>query len=60
MPLCECRVLPEPGPQPRLQREVLFSGDAIHLFDIEIVFMYPWAVVFQTFVTVLGSNGTEK
>jgi NADH-quinone oxidoreductase subunit A len=24
------------------------------LFDIEIVFMYPWAVAFQTFVAQFG------
>jgi NADH-quinone oxidoreductase subunit A len=24
------------------------------LFDIEIVFMYPWAVVFQAFVAEFG------
>ena len=24
------------------------------LFDIEIVFMYPWAVVFKTFVAEFG------
>ena len=28
--------------------EILFvAHDPLHLFDVEVVFMYPWAVVFK-------------
>jgi NADH-quinone oxidoreductase subunit A len=51
----ECGVLPEPGPQPRFSVKFYLVAMLFILFDIEIVFMYPWAVVFQTFVTEFGT-----
>ena len=51
----ECGVLPEPGPQPRFSVKFYLVAMLFILFDIEIVFMYPWAVVFQTFVAEFGT-----
>jgi NADH-quinone oxidoreductase subunit A len=50
----ECGVLPEPGPQPRFSVKFYLVAMLFILFDIEIVFMYPWAVVFQAFVAEFG------
>jgi NADH-quinone oxidoreductase subunit A len=46
----ECGVIPEPGPQPRFSVKFYLVAMLFILFDIEVVFMYPWAVVFQDFV----------
>jgi NADH-quinone oxidoreductase subunit A len=51
----ECGVLPEPGPQPRFSVKFYLVAMLFILFDIEIVFMYPWAVVFKAFVTEFGT-----
>ena len=50
----ECGVVPEPGPQPRFSVKFYLVAMLFILFDIEIVFMYPWAVVFKTFVAEFG------
>jgi NADH-quinone oxidoreductase subunit A len=50
----ECGVIPEPGPQPRFSVKFYLVAMLFILFDIEIVFMYPWAVVFQEFVADFG------
>jgi NADH-quinone oxidoreductase subunit A len=51
----ECGVIPEPGPQPRFSVKFYLVAMLFILFDIEIVFMYPWAVVFRAFVAEFGS-----
>jgi NADH-quinone oxidoreductase subunit A len=51
----ECGVLPEPGPQPRFSVKFYLVAMLFILFDIEIVFMYPWAVVFKAFITEFGT-----
>jgi NADH-quinone oxidoreductase subunit A len=50
----ECGVIPEAGPQPRFSVKFYLVAMLFILFDIEIVFMYPWAVVFQEFVADFG------
>ncbi len=50
----ECGVVPEPGPQPRFSVKFYLVAMLFILFDIEIVFMYPWAVVFRDFVAAFG------
>lgn len=50
----ECGALAEPGPQPRFSVKFYLVAMLFILFDIEIVFMYPWAVVFKTFVAEFG------
>ena len=50
----ECGALAEPGPQPRFSVKFYLVAMLFILFDIEVVFMYPWAVVFKTFVAEFG------
>ncbi len=50
----ECGVLPEAGPQPRFSVKFYLVAMLFILFDIEIVFMYPWAVVYQSFIAEHG------
>ncbi len=56
----ECGVIPNLDPQPRFSVKFYLVAMLFILFDIEIVFMYPWAVAFtQTIAThgqlILGS-----
>jgi NADH-quinone oxidoreductase subunit A len=43
----ECGMLPEGGPQARFSVKFYLVAMLFILFDIEIVFMYPWAVVYR-------------
>ncbi len=52
----ECGMLPEPGPQPRFSVKFYLVAMLFILFDIEIVFLYPWAVVYQDFLKVFGTQ----
>ena len=46
----ECGMIAEPGAQPRFSVKFYLVAMLFILFDIEIVFMYPWAMVFREFV----------
>jgi NADH-quinone oxidoreductase subunit A len=50
----ECGMIPEAGPQPRFSVKFYLVAMLFILFDIEIVFMYPWAVVYRPFVAEFG------
>lgn len=50
----ECGMLPEGGPQARFSVKFYLVAMLFILFDIEIVFMYPWAVVYRSFLTGHG------
>src|SRR3954463_7444804 len=43
----ECGMVPEGGPQPRFSVKFYLVAMLFILFDLEIVFMYPWAVVYR-------------
>ncbi len=43
----ECGMIPEGGPQPRFSVKFYLVAMLFILFDVEIVFMYPWAVVYR-------------
>ena len=43
----ECGMLPIGGPQPRFAVKFYLVAMLFILFDIEVVFMYPWAVVYR-------------
>jgi NADH-quinone oxidoreductase subunit A len=43
----ECGMVPEEGAQPRFSVKFYLVAMLFILFDLEIVFMYPWAVVFR-------------
>ena len=47
----ECGMLPDSGSQARFSVKFYLVAMLFILFDIEIVFMYPWAVVYRDFVT---------
>lgn len=52
----ECGIVPEPGPQPRFSVKFYLVAMLFIIFDIEIVFMYPWAVVFSAFIAEFNST----
>jgi len=50
----ECGILPEPGAQPRFSVKFYLVAMLFILFDIEIVFLYPWAVVYREYLAQFG------
>src|SRR5476649_353845 len=50
----ECGMLPEGGSQARFSVKFYLVAMLFILFDIEVVFMYPWAVVYREFVSGTG------
>jgi NADH-quinone oxidoreductase subunit A len=52
----ECGMLPIGGPQPRFSVKFYLVAMLFILFDIEIVFMYPWAVVYRDEIAAHGSG----
>jgi NADH-quinone oxidoreductase subunit A len=51
----ECGMLPIGEAQPRFSVKFYLVAMLFILFDIEIVFMYPWAVVYQDFLALHGA-----
>jgi NADH-quinone oxidoreductase subunit A len=52
----ECGMLPIGNAQPRFSVKFYLVAMLFILFDIEIVFMYPWAVVYRDFITLHGPS----
>jgi len=50
----ECGMLPQGGAQPRFSVKFYLVAMLFILFDIEVVYMYPWAVVYREY---LGKSG---
>jgi NADH-quinone oxidoreductase subunit A len=50
----ECGMLPEAGAQPRFSVKFYLVAMLFILFDIEIVFLYPWAVVYREYLLQYG------
>ena len=50
----ECGMLPIGEAQPRFSVKFYLVAMLFILFDIEIVFMYPWAVVYRDYVAQLN------
>jgi NADH-quinone oxidoreductase subunit A len=50
----ECGIAPQAGPQPRFSVKFYLVAMLFIIFDIEIVFLYPWAVVFGEFIGAFG------
>ena len=46
----ECGMLPQGGGQPRFSVKFYLVAMLFILFDLEIVFMYPWAVVYKDMI----------
>jgi len=57
----ECGMIAEGAVQPRFSVKFYLVAMLFILFDIEIVFMYPWAVIYRDYIaqfgpwTILGS-----
>ena len=51
----ECGMLPQGEAQPRFSVKFYLVAMLFILFDIEIVFMYPWAVVYRDFIAKYGA-----
>jgi NADH-quinone oxidoreductase subunit A len=52
----ECGMLPEPGPQPRFSVKFYLVAMLFILFDIEIVFLYPWSVIYREYLQQFGTQ----
>lgn len=50
----ECGMLPLGEAQPRFSVKFYLVAMLFILFDIEVVFMYPWAVVYRDFIVQDG------
>ncbi|MFI0347878.1 MAG: NADH-quinone oxidoreductase subunit A [Chthoniobacterales bacterium] len=51
----ECGMLPEMSIQPRFSIKFYLVAMLFILFDIEIVFMVPWAICYRYFITEYGT-----
>ena len=51
----ECGMLPQGDAQPRFSVKFYLVAMLFILFDIEIVFMYPWAVVYTQYIVEKGT-----
>ena len=52
----ECGMLPLGEAQPRFSVKFYIVAMLFVLFDIEVVFLYPWAVIFKDAVAMFGSS----
>lgn len=50
----ECGMLPIGEAQPRFSVKFYIVAMLFVLFDIEVVFLYPWAIIFKDFVSANG------
>jgi NADH-quinone oxidoreductase subunit A len=51
----ECGMIAEGAAQPRFSVKFYLVAMLFILFDIEIVFMYPWAVVYRDYIAQIGA-----
>jgi NADH-quinone oxidoreductase subunit A len=52
----ECGMVPQGEAQPRFAVKFYLVAMLFILFDIEVVFMYPWAVSFKTMIKSHGAG----
>ncbi len=52
----ECGMIPEGAAQPRFSVKFYLVAMLFILFDLEIVFMYPWAVIYRDHIAAHGSG----
>jgi NADH-quinone oxidoreductase subunit A len=52
----ECGMLPIGDTQPRFSVKFYIVAMLFLLFDIEVVFLYPWAVIYRDFLAVNGAS----
>ncbi len=51
----ECGMLPIGEAQPRFSVKFYIVAMLFVLFDIEVVFMYPWAIIYRDYLAVHGA-----
>jgi NADH-quinone oxidoreductase subunit A len=51
----ECGMVAQGGAQPRFSVKFYLIAMLFILFDVEVVFMYPWAVVYRNFLRENGA-----
>lgn len=51
----ECGMLPIGDAQPRFSVKFYIVAMLFVLFDIEVVFMYPWAIIYKDYLAVHGA-----
>jgi NADH-quinone oxidoreductase subunit A len=52
----ECGMIPESGAQPRFSVKFYLVAMLFILFDIEIVFLYPWSVIYREYLQQFGAH----
>ncbi|MBL9178579.1 MAG: NADH-quinone oxidoreductase subunit A [Verrucomicrobiaceae bacterium] len=52
----ECGMLPIGDSQPRFSVKFYIVAMLFVLFDIEVVFLYPWAVIYKDFINAHGPS----
>jgi NADH-quinone oxidoreductase subunit A len=52
----ECGMLPVGESQPRFSVKFYIVAMLFVLFDIEVVFLYPWSVVYKDYVATFGPS----
>jgi NADH-quinone oxidoreductase subunit A len=52
----ECGMLPITQGQPRFSVKFYIVAMLFVLFDIEVVFMYPWAIVYKDYLVAYGAD----
>jgi len=50
----ECGMVADTGPQPRFSVKFYLVAMLFILFDIEVVFLFPWAVIYRDFIAEHG------
>ena len=50
----ECGMVADTGPQPRFSVKFYLVAMLFILFDIEVVFLFPWAVIYRDFISQHG------
>ena len=52
----ECGMLPLQEGQPRFSVKFYIVAMLFVLFDIEVVFLYPWAVIYKDYLSAFGPS----
>ena len=50
----ECGMVADTGPQPRFSVKFYLVAMLFILFDIEVVFLFPWAVIYRDYIAHHG------
>ena len=52
----ECGMLPVGDSQPRFSVKFYIVAMLFVLFDIEVVFLYPWAIIYKDYLAAVGGG----